>query len=61
VTSGQERNQRKVDDAFLAENDRGRGLAHFLDLSADLLDAIDELGLGGGECCHGFSFAQSWI
>src|SRR5262249_22953157 len=47
-------------DAVLAENDRGRGLAHFLDLGADLLDTVDKLALVRGKCCHGLSFARSW-
>ena len=30
----------------------------FVDLGADLLDTIDELGLGLGKCCHGVQFGS---
>ncbi len=59
VAAGKQRDESKVDDALLAENDGGRRLAHFLDLGANFLDTIDELGLGLGKCCHGVSFARS--
>ena len=59
MAAGKHRDQSKVDDPVLAEDDRSRGLTHFLDLGADLFDAIDKLGLVRSKCCHGFSFAQS--
>ena len=52
MAAGQERDQRKLDDAILAEDDRGRGFAHSLDLGADFFEAIDQLGFRGGKCCH---------
>jgi hypothetical protein len=60
VAAREHGDQGKVDNPVLAEDDRGRRLAHFLDLGTDLFDAIDKLGLVRGKCCHGFSFAQSW-
>ena len=59
VAAGKQRDESKVDDALLAENNGGRRLAHFLDLGANFLDTVDELGLGLGKCCHGVSFARS--
>ena len=58
VAAGKERDQRKLDDAFLAENDGGRGLVHRLNLGGDRFAAIDELFFGGSECCHGVSWLK---
>ena len=58
MTAGQKRDEGKVDDAFLTENGRSRGLADASNLGANLLDTIDELGIGLGSGCHGFYLSR---
>ena len=56
MPAGQERDQREVDDAVLSENDGGSRFPDVLDLGADLVQAIHELGFGWGNSGHGFQF-----
>jgi hypothetical protein len=58
VTAGQKRDEGKVDDALLTEDVGSRGLADASNLGANLLDAIDELGIGLGNGCHGFNLSR---
>ena len=59
VAAGQERDQRKVDDAFLAENGGGCRLAHVVDFGADLVDPLEKLSFRGGKCGHGLALARN--